>query len=159
MTAEARDIQPYVRDPRGGKPGEGDPRRCTAHLSDGSGERCDRWAVKEGNTCPTHGGKSTKHIAQLKLLDLVPIATAKHKQVLEKSVDDRVVLKAIEMVYDRTGLEAKSTIVAEASVVREMVVSRLLAMESGGVVGDSDDDEDIVDAELVDDEPDLEDLL
>lgn len=155
-------VEPYVRNPRGGSPEGDDPRRCTGHLSDGSGERCRRWAIEGGNVCPTHGGsrQSVKRTAQLRLLDLVPAATKKHKEILDNPVDQRVALKAIEMVYDRTGLEAKAGI-GDVTVVREMVVGRLLSLRGEQPVGPPPEDDVIWDAEVVDEEEGLtaEDLI
>lgn len=150
-------LEPFVRDSRGGSPRGDDPRRCTA-TSKRSGERCMRWAIAGGTVCPFHGGGApiVKRKAQLKLLDLVPIATKKHKDVLTTATDPRVILKAVEMVYDRTGLEAKTN-QADIVVVQEMMVSRLLARRGIEPVGEEPyTDEDIVEAELVeDDEPTL----
>lgn len=94
--------------------------------------------------------------AQLTLLDLLPMATKRHAQILKESTDERVVLKATEMVYDRTGLDKVGA--GDNSIVKEMIVARLLDMQ-GGVPPEqvTEQDEDIVEAELVDDE--LEDLL
>lgn len=153
----------YPRKPFGpadGSPAEDDPRRCTANLSDGSGERCKRWAMVGMRVCPMHGGKvpTAKRRAQLTLMDLLPLATRKHREILETSQDERVVLQATKMVYDRTGLEEGSH-AGDQSVVREMIMSRLI--DSLGGLPEAEplpEDEDIVDAELVEDD-ELADLL
>lgn len=154
-------IEPY-RDPQGGAPGENDPRRCTAHRSDGSGERCRNWALQGQHVCRFHGGSTPAAIrrAQLRLMDLLPVATQKHREILEQSEDERVVLQAVKMVYDRTGLEEGSA-AADQDAVKQLIVSKLLDMR-GQLAPDAPlppKDEDIVDAEIVDVDPDLEDLI
>lgn len=144
------------RDPRGGAPSENDPRRCTAHLSDGSGERCRQWSMQGQGVCGKHGGKTPAAIrrAQLNLMDLLPVATKKHREILETSEDERVVLQAVKMVYDRTGLQEGSA-AADTDAVKQMIVSRL--MDLRGSLPDPEDlppiDEDIVDAEVIEDQP------
>lgn len=161
--APGSSIKPYVRSPRGGRPDENDPRRCTGHLSDGSGERCWKWAIKGHHVCPDHGGslKSVKRQAQLNLLDLLPMATKRHKEILRTTTDERVALKAAEMVYDRTGLEAKAGL-SDVTVVREMLVGRLLGLRGEEAVGPEPGEEEVFEAEIVDDDEEglsMEDLI
>lgn len=155
-------IEPWY-DPTGGAPRENDPRRCTAHKSDGSGQRCGNWALKGLTVCGSHGGKTpaAQRRAQMRLMDLLPVATKKHREILENSEDERVVLQAVKMVYDRTGLEEGSA-AADQDAVKQLIVSKLLDMR-GQLAPDEPlppVDEDIVDAELVEEvDPDLEDLI
>jgi hypothetical protein len=93
-------------------------------------------------------------------MDLLPVATQKHREILENSEDERVVLQAVKMVYDRTGLEEGSA-AADQDAVKQLIVSKLLDMR-GQLAPDAPlppVDEDIVDAEIVDVDPDLEDLI
>lgn len=156
-------IEPY-RDPQGGAPGEDDPRRCQAHKSDGSGQRCGNWALQGQHVCRFHGGATpaAQRRAQMRLMDLLPVATKRHREILESSEDERVVLQAVKMVYDRTGLEEGSA-AADQDAVKQLIVSKLLDLR-GQLPADEPlppQDEDIVDAELVDEpvDPDLEDLI
>lgn len=55
------------------------------------------------------------------------------------------------MVYDRTGLEAKSGLNIDSTVVRETALSQFLQVKEGRPVPDDEEDEDIVEAEIVDD--------
>ena len=162
MSALPEPIEPEPRrDPFGGHPKGDDPRRCKANKSDGSGERCSRWAVAGGSVCPSHGGGApqARRTAQLRLLDMIPLATKRHREILRNSKDERVVLQATKMVYDRVGLEEGSAS-ADVGVVREMVASKLIDMLAGvySPDGEDDDEEDIVDAEVVED-PEGWDLL
>ena len=95
-------------------------------------------------------------------MDLLPVATKRHREILESSEDERVVLQAVKMVYDRTGLEEGSA-AADQDAVKQLIVSKLLDLR-GQLPADEPlppQDEDIVDAELVDEpvDPDLEDLI
>lgn len=151
------------REPRfGGAPDADDPRRCKAHLSDGSGEQCRQWSMQGQGVCAKHGGKTPAALrrAQLNLMDLLPIATRKHREILETSEDERVVLQAVKMVYDRTGLQEGSA-AADTDQVKQMIVSRLMDMRGSLPVADDlpPIDDDIVDAEILDEEPEGMDLI
>lgn len=43
-----------------GRPAEDDPRRCKAVRR--SGERCRRWAMRDSDYCPFHGGRNRKRL-------------------------------------------------------------------------------------------------
>jgi hypothetical protein len=157
----SQSIEPYVRSPKGGAPEGDDPRRCTA-TSKNTGERCARWAMEGQNVCPFHGGKTplARRKAQLVLLDLVGPATSKLEKILKETTDERVALKAVEMIYDRTGLEAKTGGV-DSQLAKELLVSRLLQArgEKGGLAPEEEEGE-VFDAEIIEDgEPTLEDLI
>jgi hypothetical protein len=90
-------------------------------------------------------------------MEMLGKATAVHRRILDESDDERVLLKAVEMVYDRTGLD-KFTTAADAEVVRQMVKAKLLDTINGvSSDGSVEIDEDIVEAEVVEDE--LSDIL
>ena len=160
-------IEPISQGPKsqfGGAPHEDDPRRCKAHLSDGSGERCKAWAMQGQGVCGKHGGKTPAAIrrAQLKLMDLLPVATRKHREILENSTDERVVLQAVKMVYDRTGLQEGSA-AADTDQVKQMIVSRLMDMR-GSLPEEADlppldEEDDIVEGEIIEEQDDGEGLI
>lgn len=102
---------------------DGQP-RCTAR-SKQSGERCRRARSPGTTVCATHGGKTpnTKRRARLRMLELVDPAIASIARVLATTQDDRVKLKAAEMILDRGGMPARSEISIEDS--RELVADRL----------------------------------
>lgn len=165
MTALPEPSEPFRRGPEGGRPAEDDPRRCTAHRTDGTG-RCNGWSVPGSNVCRFHGGSApqAKRKAQLRLLDMIPLATKRHREILRDTKDERVALQAVKMVYDRTGLEEGSAS-GDVDVVRQMVATRLVDLIAGGSAEETDEelgetDDDIVDAEIVEEEdPEGWDLL
>jgi len=77
-------------------------RRCQAHLSDGSGQQCRRWAVLGGTTCVMHGSgtKAAKAKARERL-DAAADPMVKRLLQLAKFADDPIALKAVDSVLDR----------------------------------------------------------
>jgi len=82
-----------------------DSRRCTAHLTDGSGERCLKAAICGGTVCATHGGSApqVKRSARERLLEAADPAAARLVRALE-SEDDRAAIRAAQIILDRAGL-------------------------------------------------------
>jgi hypothetical protein len=88
-----------------------DSRQCTAHLSDGSGQRCKKAAISGGAVCGTHGGGApqVKHSARQRLLDAADPAAARLVRALE-SADERAAIRAAQVILDRAGLGPKSAV-------------------------------------------------
>lgn len=108
--------------PRGGEPLIGDhPRRCTA-TSQTTGERCRRYAIQGGHVCPHHGGNApqVRAAANRRLADLVPDAVAGLKRALDDPGDIKAVVKAAQVVLDRTGHGPTSRIELEARAGEEL---------------------------------------
>ena len=82
-----------------------DSRRCTAHLTDGSGERCRKAAISGGTVCATHGGGApqVKRSARERLLEAADPAAARLVRALE-SEDERAAIRAAQIILDRAGL-------------------------------------------------------
>lgn len=82
-----------------------DERRCTAHLTDGSGERCRKAAILGGVVCGTHGGSApqVKRSARERLLEAADPAAARLVRALE-SEDERAAIRAAQIILDRAGL-------------------------------------------------------
>ena len=85
-----------------------DSRRCTAHLTDGSGERCRKAAICGGTVCATHGGSApqVKRSARERLLEAADPAAARLVRALE-SEDDRTAIRAAQIILDRAGLHPR----------------------------------------------------
>jgi hypothetical protein len=82
-----------------------DERRCTAHLTDGTGTRCRRAAISGGTVCATHGGSApqVKRSARERLLEAADPAAARLVRALE-SEDERSAIRAAQIILDRAGL-------------------------------------------------------
>ncbi len=83
-------------------------RRCTAHLSDGSGRQCAKAAMKGGFVCRSHGGakKSTIAAAKARLENLRFPAIATLRDIMLKGVENGnypSAVRAAIAVLDRTG--------------------------------------------------------
>ena len=79
-------------------------RQCSAHRTDGSGERCKKAAIKGGTVCATHGGRApqVQRSAKERLAELVePALKGLHKAL--KSGEIPSIVKAAQIVLDRTG--------------------------------------------------------
>jgi hypothetical protein len=81
-----------------------DERRCTAHLTDGSGTRCRKAAISGGTVCATHGGSApqVKRSARERLLEAADPAAARLVRALE-SEDERAAIRAAQIILDRAG--------------------------------------------------------
>ena len=79
-------------------------RRCAASLSDGSGERCRKWAIRGGTTCATHGsGTKAAKVAARERLDRSADRMVAHLLNLAKFAESEAVqLKATDSAIDRT---------------------------------------------------------
>ena len=80
-----------------------DPRLCKAHLSDGSGTLCSRWAIRGGTVCPMHGASApqVREAARRRLLEAADPAAAELVRLALDSPDDRVRLAACRDILDR----------------------------------------------------------
>lgn len=123
--------------------------RCRAKSSQ-TGERCKRAATPGTWVCASHGSRSpnTLRKARLRLLDLVDPATAKLARILAKTDDEKVALKAIEMIFDRTGLSPRVSL--DVTDARQMLIERLTKMHAERESKQQEND-DIIDAELIGD--------
>lgn len=79
-------------------------RRCTAHLTDGSGRRCKKPAISGTNVCRSHGGgaRQVREAAAARLFTLVDPAIRALDRAM-KSEDVHAIIKAAQVVLDRNG--------------------------------------------------------
>jgi len=148
-----------------GAPEPDDERRCRAQ-NKRTNKRCGRWAVQGATVCVVHGGRSPhiKSKAMSRLMDMQPKAMDKLEEILNNSQNEAVVLKAIEMILTRLGID--HTALLEDSVAMDMFMRKIIQarIDLGKPVPDkfqhylTDEGEDIVEAEIVeDDSPPAED--
>lgn len=147
-----------------GAPPEDDERRCRAENKRGGG-RCGRWAVKGARVCVVHGGRSPhiKSKAMSRLMDMQPKAMDKLEEILNNSQNEAVVLKAIEMILTRLGID--HTALLEDSVAMDMFMRNIIQarVDLGKPVPEKfqhylNEEPDIVEGEIVeDDSPPAED--
>lgn len=94
-------------------------RRCTAKLSNGSGERCRKWAIRGGNVCATHGGRAKQTVEKARRR-LAENADRGAKQLLKLAFDQKqsadIRLKATLQLLDRAGVNAKTSVEVEVGV-------------------------------------------
>lgn len=138
-------------------------RPCTAHRT--NGETCRRAAIKGGNVCGTHGGRSPQVKAKARVrLELAADRMAKELLCIATADDAPAAVKlaAIKDALDRAGLSAKTAVSVEVGpskpfeeLLTEMMEggSRAESRAARGVPDElSADWRDILDAELVDDD-------
>ena len=140
-------------------------RRCTAHKK--NGERCKNAARLGGTVCGFHGGRAPAVIAKARerlalaadrmARELLGIATGAESEAVK--------LAAVKDALDRAGLGAKTEVALElkpwepilADVAGVAQISRAESRARRGLPDDTPalDDEplEVVDAELVDDDP------
>lgn len=131
-----------------------DARRCKAKGA--SGGRCRKWAILGGTVCSNHGGSApqVRRAAHLRLLEMADLAVDVHEKILRTSEDERVLLKAAEMVYDRTGLRPNPTQI-DVGTSRDLLLKKLRQARGEEPMMEPlapDPDAEIVDAEIVEDE-------
>ena len=156
--------------------------RCTAHRK--NGDRCKRAAITGGRVCTHHGGNApaVKAEARQRIEDAADrMARELLKMAVDENVSDAVKLAAIRDALDRAGLSARTAVNVEVGrrpfeVIFEDITSRSrsesrasrgLPDDDGSDVmesrypsasvnhfGESAADLDLVDAELVEPEPD-----
>lgn len=143
--------------------------RCGALNADGV-TRCAAYPREGEERCWQHGTtRDQRTKARMRLADLVDLAIDRLEDVLKTTQSERTILKAAEIIFDRTGLEAKSAS-SDAELARAYLTQKLVeaAQARAGVVeGEIVSDSympaatDVVDAEVVDDDDGdtLEDLL
>ena len=83
-------------------------RQCTAHLSDGSGRRCQKAAIRGGTVCTTHGGSApqVQRSAAERLAALSEPAAAGLGAALANAVKSQnwpQVIQAAKAILDRAG--------------------------------------------------------
>ncbi|MFN8229228.1 MAG: hypothetical protein U0R18_21190 [Mycobacterium sp.] len=113
---------------------ENETRRCTAHLSDGSGERCRKWAIRGGTTCATHGsGTKAAKLAARERLDNAADRMAKELLKIALTADsESVALAAVRDALDRTIGKAPTTVEIGASKPYEAVFDGISALPLDG---------------------------
>lgn len=104
--------------------------RCGALNADGV-TRCGAYPVEGEERCWQHGmTRDQRTKARLRLADLAELAVDRLEEVLRTSQSERTILKAAEIIFDRTGLEAKSGS-EDADFARAYIMQKLLEMASG----------------------------
>lgn len=99
-------------------------RRCAAHLSDGSGEQCRKWAVRGGKTCQTHGsGTKAAKLKARERLDNAADRMVAHLLTLARFAESEATqLKAIDSALDRTlGKATQSVVLSQGEAPWETV--------------------------------------
>lgn len=131
-----------------------DPKRgtlCTARRR--NGEKCLNYAIRGARVCRLHGGAApqVKAAAQIRLLMAADKAAAELvTMMLDKSAPHAVRLAAARDLLDRAGLSARSGVDVEIAVKADSVLERNLAAV---IIDVGDEDDNVVDAEVVEPEP------
>lgn len=132
--------------------------RCGAMNADGV-TRCAAYPIAGEDRCWNHSmNRDRKTKARIRLADLVDLAIDRLEDVLQTTQSERTILKAAEIIFDRTGLEAKSGS-DDAELARAYLTQKLVEavqMRNGDIVEGEIVEEAYV---IEDDEPGLEDLL
>lgn len=105
-----------------------DPRLCAAHLSDGSGRLCGRWAIRGGNVCPMHGASApqVREAARRRLLEAADPAAAELVRLALDSLDDRVRLQACRDILDRADIRE----LVSPSITDEWIDAEIARLEA-----------------------------
>ncbi|WP_430645430.1 hypothetical protein [Agromyces sp. GXS1127] len=141
--------------------------RCTRIKQDG--EQCKAYAIKGATVCRAHGGSTpqVRKKARERLMEMVDPAVVQLNRIIEKAdTSDADRLKAIAMVLDRTGYGAKATLEVEEKTPGYLALERVLVERYEGgqplfnkkrrrkeIEAPASDDDDVVDAEVVEDVP------
>lgn len=148
-------------------------RRCTAHRK--NGDRCRKWAIMGGTVCATHGGRArqVREKARQRLMEYSdPAVRHAFKTMNDETAPVQTRLKASLAIIDRAGLGPQTAI--DVSVTAKPFENIFEAMESGGsraahrrsIGADDDtqpgpvalttgDDDDAIDAEIIENDGDL----
>jgi hypothetical protein len=125
-------------------------RKCVAHSSR-TGEPCGNAALKGQNVCRFHGGatKASKSRAHERILGAADLGARQLIAFMTSTkVPYNVRLQAARDLLDRAGLAATAKLDITAKW-QDDIEAVMVVMEGGA----ADADEDVVDAELVDEEP------
>lgn len=139
--------------------------RCGALNADGV-TRCAAYPASDDpdGRCWNHSmGRGRKTKARIRLADLVDLAIDRLEDVLQSTQSERTILKAAEIIFDRTGLE-KSSGSDDAELARAYLAQKLVEavqLRNGVVEGEIVEEVDVYDADVVEDDDGLtaEDLL
>lgn len=148
--------------PLGWKPSVDEPIpvvRCTKTKKDG--KQCNRWSLRGAMVCYVHGGKmphvqkkaaAVVEAARLKLLGLSEEAVEVLEDLVKPGTPDAIRLKAAQDILDRAGL--KGAIDVSLTVEHTVDAASLISEKLDRIAGKptEDEDEDIVDAEVEDDD-------
>lgn len=135
--------------------------RCVKIKKDG--KQCNRWSLRGSTVCYVHGGKMPEvqkkaaavvEAARLKLLGLSEEAVDVLDDLIKPGTPDAVRLKAAQDILDRAGLKGAVdvTLTVDHKVDAGSLIAERLDRIAGKSTDDDNDDEDIVDAEVEDDE-------
>lgn len=117
-----------------------------------TGEQCKKFAVTGTNVCLTHGAGApqVRRGAHLRILEMAELAVDVHEKILRETEDERVALKAVEMVYERVGLRPNPQHM-DVGTSRDLLMKKILQSkgEDVGVAPLASEDDEIVDAEIV----------
>lgn len=141
--------------------------RCTTIKKDG--KQCNRWSIRGITVCAMHGGKrpnmqkkaeSVVEAARMRLLGLSDQAVDVLEDLIQVGTNEAIRLKAAQDILDRNGI--KGTIDVNVEVEHKtdpaLIVSERLKKLAGAKMeplsesGDDEGEEDVVDAEVEDDE-------
>lgn len=108
-------------------------RRCKAHLSDGSGERCRRVACDGQRVCPTHGGSAVraKAAARRRLDEAADRMAAALLGIAESAESEPVRLAAIRDALSRAGVSEKQAVEVEVSAApwQDIAANSIVSIE------------------------------
>jgi hypothetical protein len=135
--------------------------RCTAIRA--NGERCKRWSLRGTTTCIKHGGQlpvvqdhanAVVEAARLRLVGLTDLAIDQIEDLMQNATGEGIRLKAAQDVLDRSGVKGAVEIdvtVKQEETAAERVRERLAEISARIIKQDEPKQEDVVDAELIED--------
>lgn len=151
--------------PMGWKPTAKEPVpvvRCTA-MSSTTGERCKRWSLRGTTVCVRHGGQLPSVIAhseavvesaRMRLMGLADVAVDGLEELMRPGVADAIRIKAIENVLNRAGI--RDGVDVSIEVNHNVSAASTIADRLKSIAARSEPAEEIIDAEVVDNEPSVE---
>lgn len=146
--------------------------QCTA-MARSTGKQCTRWSLRGSNVCPKHGGQlptvkahaaALVEAARLRLIGMSDQAVDVLEDLSLGATAEQVRLRAAESILDRSGIRAGSDVfVATEDTRTESAADRLSRQleetsnrleQARKRIEEAKQAEDVVDAEIVDDEED-----
>lgn len=156
--------------------------RCVQIKKDG--ERCKRWSIRGYTKCRRHAGagafmkdgnvnkyaEAVIEAARLRLVDNTDMAVDVLEQLMQPGSSEGIRLKASTEVLDRAGIRGGFEVNVEADIVSnpaDLLADRLAKLAKGAAAvqqmrnatAPTNEDADIVDAEVIEDDPGQETLF